>query len=114
MALAQIELALNQPLRALAALAKAEKSSPYRGGETVAPEFYAQIAVARAEAYSLLGDIRQAVEYQEEAVRLTPSAAARWNKLADLLEMSGEAGRAEEARKRAQEVGGSTAQRSLH
>jgi tetratricopeptide (TPR) repeat protein len=104
MSLGQVELALQHPQLALDAFDHAVKSSPYRGAESVAPEFYAQIAAGRGEAYRLSGNLQQAIAFQEEAVRLTPSAAGRWERLSELLQAAGQRDRAQQAREKAREL----------
>ncbi len=104
MSLGQVNLAMHQPELALAAFDKAEKTSPFRGAEGVAPELYAEIAAGRAEAYVQHGDLQLAVESQQKAVQLTPFIAARWARLADLLEESGQPQSAQYARERAREL----------
>ncbi len=105
MTLARLELASNQPQAALDTLQTAERISPFRhGGERVAPELYAEIAEGRAAAYARMGSMQQAIEQQQQAVRLTPSVAARWMRLADLLLAVGQSQAAAEARDRAREL----------
>ena len=105
MTLARFELASNQPQQALDSLQSAEKSSPFRnGGESVAPELYSEIAEGRAAAYSRMGKLKDAIEQQELAVKLTPAVPSRWMRLADLLQSSGQTQAAAEAREKAQEL----------
>jgi tetratricopeptide (TPR) repeat protein len=104
---ARFELASNQPRDALASLRSAEQSSPFRhGGESVAPELYSEIAEGRAAAYSRMGSLKDAIEQQRLAVKLTPAVASRWMRLADLLQSSGQTQAAAEAREKAQELSG--------
>ena len=102
--LARLQLASNQPQQALESLQAAERNSPFRGGESVAPELYAEIAEGRAAAYAGMGDLPAAAEQQQRAVKLTPSVAARWSRLADYLQGSGQLQAAAEAREKAQEL----------
>ncbi len=105
MYLAQLELEQSHPEQALAAFAGAERSSPYRnGGESLAPELYAQIAEGRSEAHQLLGHWPQALELQTEAIRLNPSIARRWARLAQLYERLGQTALAAEAEQKARDV----------
>jgi tetratricopeptide (TPR) repeat protein len=105
MTLGKLQIALNHPEQALAAFAKAEKSSPFRnGGESLAPELYAEIAEGSSEAYRLLGDWTAAIAFQQEATRRTPLVVSRWNRLADLYEATGQMQLAAEARQRAAEL----------
>jgi tetratricopeptide (TPR) repeat protein len=103
--LAQLELGQNHPEQALAMYRRAERNSPYRdGGESLAPELYAQIAEGRSEANRLLGHWPDAIEFQVEAVRLTPGSVGRWNRLAGLYEASGQTTLAAETRRKAAEI----------
>ena len=91
MTMARLDLASNQPQAALESLQAAENNSPFRhGGESVAPELYAEIAEDRAAAFAKMGNAQQAIEQQQLAVKLTPSVAARWMRLADLLQSAGQ------------------------
>ena len=105
MTMARLDLASNQPQGAFESLHAAENSSPFRrGGEGVAPELYAEIAEGRAAAYVETGNLKVAIEQQQRAVTLTPSVSARWARLADLLQRSGQTQAAAEAREKAQEL----------
>jgi tetratricopeptide (TPR) repeat protein len=104
MTLGKVQIALNHPDQALAAFAEAEKHSPFRnGGESLAPELYAEIAEGNSEAHRLLGHWPEAIAFQQEATRRTPSVVSRWNRLADLYEATGQMQLAVEARQRAAE-----------
>lgn len=105
MTMGRLQIALNRPDAALASFAHAEKTSPYRNGaEALAPEVYAELAEGRSEAHRLLGDWNQAIAFQQEAIRLTPLMARRWDRLARLYEASGQAAQADEARQRTMEL----------
>jgi tetratricopeptide (TPR) repeat protein len=104
--LAQVELSLRHAEPALRALDGAEKSSPYRNAEAIAPEFYGEIADDRAEAHRMLAQLPQAIRFEQEAVRLNPTVASLWNKLADLYASAGEPDLSNQARERARELGG--------
>jgi tetratricopeptide (TPR) repeat protein len=104
--LAQVELWLQRPEAALRALDDATRSSPYRnGGEALAPQLYAEIADSRADAHRMLSHLPQAIEFEQESVRLNPRVAERWNKLSDLLEASGQLSLSQQARQKALELG---------
>jgi tetratricopeptide (TPR) repeat protein len=106
MNLAQVELRMQHPEAALQAYDEAEKSSPYRkGAEGLAPAFYADIADGRANAQRMLFHLPQAIEYEQEALRLNPGVAIRWNKLAYLLQASGQLDLSQQARQKALELG---------
>jgi tetratricopeptide (TPR) repeat protein len=107
MTLGKLQIALHHPQQALAAFAQAERHSPFRnGGESVAPELYAQIAEGNSEAHRLLGHWPEAIAFQQEATRRTPLVVARWIRLADLYEATGQTQLAAEARQRAAELQG--------
>ncbi|MGB8013059.1 MAG: tetratricopeptide repeat protein [Terriglobales bacterium] len=107
MTLGKLQIGLKHPEQALAAFAEAEKHSPFRnGGESLAPELYAQIAEGNSEAQRLLGHWPQAIAFQQEATRRTPMAVSRWIRLADLYEATGQTQSAMEARQRAVELQG--------
>jgi tetratricopeptide (TPR) repeat protein len=102
MTLGKLQIALDHPKQALAAFAGAERHSPYRnGGETLAPELYAEIAEGNSEAQRLLGHWPEAITFQQDATRRTPLIVSRWNRLADLYEATGQTQLAAEARQRA-------------
>jgi len=99
MMLGQADLQLHQPEPALEAFKKAEDSSPFRaGGESLGSVFNSLIATGRAKACYQLGDIAQAVSFQEDAVRLAPSDAKLWMGLADLYDAEGRSADASQAR----------------
>ena len=107
MTLGKLQIALNHPEQSLAAFAEAEKHSPFRnGGESLAPELYAEIAEGRSEAHRLLGHWTEAIAFQQEATRRTPLVVSRWNRLAELYEATGQMQLAAEARQRAAELQG--------
>jgi tetratricopeptide (TPR) repeat protein len=100
--LAQAELLMHHPEAALKALDGAAKSSPYRnGGESTVPQIYAELADLRADAYGMLPRIPLAIEWEQESLRLNPGVPARWNKLAYLLEATGQSELSRQARRRA-------------
>jgi tetratricopeptide (TPR) repeat protein len=99
----QIYLAAHEPQKALAAFDHAERVSPHLGDESeIGMAFHAQIAQGRARAYQQLGDLTKAVQFQGEAVKLTPRNAAAWNALADLYQAAGDSAKADAARAQAQ------------
>jgi tetratricopeptide (TPR) repeat protein len=100
--LGRLYLAMNKPREALTAFATAERKSPYYGELAgLGSEFDARIAEGEAAAYRQMGDGNRAIASQEQAVRLTPGNAARWQALADLYQAAGRADLAGEARSRA-------------
>jgi len=102
MLLGQAYLQMNQPHQALGAFDKAEASSPFReGGESVGAGFNSLVATGRAKAWYQLGDLAQAVTFQEEAVKLAPTDAKLWLGLGDLYGAQGRTLQAEQARSHA-------------
>ena len=53
-----------------------------------------------------MGSLKDAIEQQQLAVKLTPAVASRWMRLADLLESSRRTQAADKAREKAQELSG--------
>ncbi len=104
MLLGQAYLQMNEPQPALEAFDKAVASSPFHdGGESLGATFNSMVATGRAKAWYQLGDVAQAVSYQEEAVKLAPNDGTLWQGLADLYEAQGRT--AEAARARAHTAG---------
>ena len=90
MMLGQAYLQMRQPQPALAAFDKAEAASPFReGGEALGSGFNSLIATGRAKACYQLGEVAQAVSFQEDAVKLAPGDGKLWLGLADLYEAQG-------------------------
>jgi tetratricopeptide (TPR) repeat protein len=106
MMLGQADLQMHQPQSALAAFDKAEGSSPFGAeGEALGASFNSLIATGRAKAWYQLGDLPQAVGFQEEAVKLAPGDAKLWLGLADLYDAQGRTTLAAQARLRARTAG---------
>jgi tetratricopeptide (TPR) repeat protein len=99
MMLGQADLQIRQPQPALAAFDKAVEASPYVSeGESLGANFNSLIATGRAKAWYQLGDLPQAVSFQEEAVRLAPGDSKLWLGLADLYDAQGRTTKAADAR----------------
>jgi len=99
MMLGQAELQLHEPEPALQAFKNADESSPFHeGGEQLGAVFNSMIATGRAKALYQLGDISQAVSFQEDAVRLAPEDEKLWFGLADLYDAEGRSAEAAKAR----------------
>ncbi|HYL86141.1 MAG TPA: tetratricopeptide repeat protein [Candidatus Angelobacter sp.] len=95
----------NEPREALAAFARAEEKSPYRGDSAeLGNSFQGQLAEGRARAYRELNDLVRAVEQQELAVKLAPQNAAWWATLADLYAAQGQAEKADATRKKSKSL----------
>ena len=97
----QAELQMKQPRVALDAFAKAETASPFQEGHALGAAFNSLVATGRAKACYQLGDMAQAVSFQEDAVRLSPHDAKLWLGLADLYYAAGRNSDAAQARMRA-------------
>jgi len=101
----QALLQMHQPESALAALEKAEAANPFGdSGETLGATFNSMIATGRAKACYQLGQLSQAVSFQEDAVRLAPHDPKLWLGLADLYQEQGRSEDAAKARARAGEL----------
>jgi tetratricopeptide (TPR) repeat protein len=104
-ALAQVQLRLKKAAQAQENLKQAEHDGPPESDSgPSACEFRAQIAEGRAEVANQSGNIAQAIELQQEAVRQTPQSASRWTKLAALATAANRPDVAGEATHRAQEL----------
>ena len=108
MTMGKLQVAMNDPGDALVSFDKAEKSSPYRdGGESLAPEVYAELAEARSEAHRRLNHWSEAIAFQQEATQRAPLVQRRWDRLARLYEANGQVKRAAEVRQHMLELQGS-------
>ena len=106
MMLGQADLQMHQPQPALEAFDKAVASSPFHDeGESLGASFNSLVATGRAKAWYQLGDIAQAVSFQEEAVELEPQDGKLWLGLSNLYEVQGRVTKAAEARLRANSLG---------
>ena len=105
MMLGEANVQMHQPQPALEAFDKAAAASPFRdAGESLGASFNSLIATGRAAAWYQMGDLAQAVSFQEGAVRLAPSDPNLWQGLADLYDVQGRTTKAAEARARAKEM----------
>jgi tetratricopeptide (TPR) repeat protein len=84
--------AFNQAWRSASA---SEKKSSGRAS------FAYSVATGRAEAWSKIGDARQAAFFQEQAVQLAPDARQSWLNLAEIYQSQGRVADAERAKARA-------------
>lgn len=105
MMLGQAYVQSRQPEPALGAFDKAVAASPFGEGDAaIGARFNSLIAAGRANAWYQLGDITQAVSFQEEAVQLAPQDPALWMGLADVYEVQGRTTKAADARARGQNL----------
>jgi tetratricopeptide (TPR) repeat protein len=109
LALAYAEIAARRPQQALQAFDRAVSSlqpGPGIGGNNT---FFANVAHGRAMAWNAQGDVRRAISFAEETVRLRPERAQDWLELAELYDRADRSGDAKQARERA--AGAKRAQR---
>ncbi len=84
--------AFDEALRSASA---SEKKSSGRGS------FAYNVATGKAEAWSKIGDTKQAALFQEQAVQLAPDARQSWLNLAEIYQSQGRSADAERAKARA-------------
>jgi hypothetical protein len=101
--LANVDLALNRPDEALAALDRAEYFEEKLSALPAYPAAAAQIAEGRGRAWLELHDPRRARPYLEKSTHLAPDAT-RWNLLAECYDEQGLVGEAADARNHAKEL----------
>ncbi len=104
LSLGNVDLAMSRPEEALSAFDRAE-----RFGEKLAPllgyaQFSAKVAEGRGRAWLALHDSTRATSSLEKSTQLAPDSK-RWNLLADSYAAEGRTADADEARKRAREIG---------
>jgi len=88
--LARLYLVTRQPKQALQALDEAERSAPSQmTAVTDGRSFKFDVAQGRAAIWRAMGDMSQAVSFQEQAVQLDPEAADAWTHLARLYQRQG-------------------------
>lgn len=96
-------LSANQPREALDAFDRSQMNmQKYRGSE-IEPHkpYYATLAHGRAMSWEALGNMSQAIAFEEQTVTLAPERKDDWLELARLYAMQGRAEDAERARERA-------------
>jgi tetratricopeptide (TPR) repeat protein len=99
--LGNIDLALQEPERALNDFGQAEAAARRAGeDEKLNPEVFALIAAGRAKVAFTAGDWRSAIAYQQEATHAVPDDPQLWQTLADMSEAAGEPQLAAQARER--------------
>jgi tetratricopeptide (TPR) repeat protein len=103
----------KQPEEALRMLDEAQAQSPFRDNESdEAAEFLAEIAEAKAAAYSESGDAMKTVAEQKNAVEKTPKNPLRWRLLAEAYRAAGMSTEAEIAQRRAELLQASSASKT--
>jgi hypothetical protein len=83
-ALGYAEIGLGEPRKALDALDSAVVSLPPSG--ITGNALFSNVAHGRSLAWSLLGDLRRAISYEEATIRLRPERAEDWLYLANLYD----------------------------
>jgi tetratricopeptide (TPR) repeat protein len=102
---ARLELRMGRPKEALQALDQAVRNAPpqlltLNQGRS----FSFEVAQGRAASSRRLGDIAQAITFQEQAVHLDPDAAEAWLYLAKLYQQQGRTADQERAEARAKSL----------
>ena len=100
LSLGYADLDAHHPREALEAFDRAIASLPSEPGKT-GNAFLANLAHGRALAWSALDDVKRAVSFEEETVRLKPDRADDWLYLAKLYDQAGRSSEAQQARERA-------------
>ena len=95
---------MQRPEEALKAFARAVRLSPYPRSSPWGSSFYARVAAGRARVWLSRGDIDRAIEFQKQAVELTPHDPTRLTQLAEMYEARGRAGQAPQAGQPASEL----------
>jgi tetratricopeptide (TPR) repeat protein len=94
--LGELYVEMNRPDEALEAFARAVRLTPYSRSSPWGRVFYARVAAGRARIWRGRGDLDRAIEFQKEAVDLTPHDPARSSELAELYEARGHTGPAKQ------------------
>jgi len=82
-------LQARRPLDALDAFNAAAGSLPPHPELLVNDAFLANNAHGRAQSWYRLGDLRRAIDYEEEATRLLPASSELWRHLAEVYRAAG-------------------------
>ncbi len=103
---ARLELKTGHPKEALQALDEAVRSAPPQLlALNKGRSFSFDVAQGRAASSRRLGDIAQAIAFQEQAVQLDPDAAEAWSYLAKLYQQQGRTADQQRAEERAKALG---------
>ncbi|HMD83370.1 MAG TPA: tetratricopeptide repeat protein [Terriglobia bacterium] len=102
--LGELYVQMQRPQEALKAFARAVRLSPYPTSSPWGSSFYARVAAGRARAWLSQGDVDRAIEFQKQAVELTPLDPARLMQLAEMYQARGRADLAQQADQRAAEL----------
>jgi tetratricopeptide (TPR) repeat protein len=103
--LARLYLMNRQPQQASQALDDAARAAPPELlAASAGRSFSFDIAQGRAAAWSALGNVEQAISYQEQAVQLDPDAADAWARLAKLYQRQGRVADQQRAEERSKTI----------
>ncbi|HEV2348378.1 MAG TPA: hypothetical protein VG028_00875 [Terriglobia bacterium] len=104
--LAEDYILMQRPEDALKEFAHAVRLSPYESNSPEGAAFYSRIAAGRARACVIqsMEGVDRAVEFQKQALQLTPLDPLRWTQLADLYRLQGRADLSQQASRRAREL----------
>ena len=106
LALGYADIAARRPQQALQAFDRAVSSLQPHLGMGGNNTFFANVAHGRAMAWNAQGDVRRAISFAEETVRLRPERAQDWLELAELYDREQRFEDAKQARERAAAVNG--------
>ena len=84
--LGELYLEMQRPEDALKAFTRALRLSPYSSNTPWGSSFLARVAAGRARVWLSRGDIDRAIEFQKQAVELTPHDFARSEQLAEMYQ----------------------------
>lgn len=102
---ARLELKMGHPNEALQALDQAVHSAPTQLlALNQGRSFSFEVAQGRAASSRRLGEIAQAITFQEQAVQLDPDAAEAWSYLAKLYQQQGRSADQQRAEERAKAI----------
>jgi tetratricopeptide (TPR) repeat protein len=105
--LARLYVITHQPKQALQALDDAERSAPAEmAAATDGRSFKFDVAQGRSAIWRAMGDMEQAVRFQEQAVQLDPEAGDAWSHLARLYQRQGRVTDEQRAEERAKALAG--------
>ena len=104
--LAEDYVLMQRPHEALKEFDHAVSVNTYASNSPEGAPFYARIAAGRARALIIqsMADVDRAVEFQKQAVALTPRDPDRWAQLADLYKLQGRTELAQQANQHAMEL----------
>jgi tetratricopeptide (TPR) repeat protein len=99
--LGELYVQMQRPEDALKAFARAVHLTPYSSNTPWGSSFFARVAAGRARVWLSRGDLDRAIEFQKQAVELSPHDFARLTQLAEMYEARDRANLAKQAKERA-------------